>query len=253
MAKKQRPQISKENPVPLYRSYGVIKKEGFFAWLNNRIASVIAAVLIVMLGILWILGIYIFVNMLGAIGIMLAIISVILFVYFKLCRKLRKRLKFIIRLKKQCRRLGYTVSFCRGFFKGLRLNFEGFDFTVDTGKKLWCVRFFTPKKYLSHVIFLSEDRIRIKKNITKSHFKFIWGFNSPKISEFDYSFKDEMPQTDGERTARALIINPVPHDVFKKDSDGAIIPIGTGYQMYGYRLFTGSGFLTTLLREDEEN
>ena len=47
-------------------------------------------------------------------------------------------------------------------------------------------------------------------------------------------------------------MNPVPHDVFKTDMDGAVIPIGTGEPMKGYIMFSGSGFIETLRREAEE-
>lgn len=250
MAKKSRPQVSTENPVPLYRSYGVTKKEGFFVKLNNVIATVLAAVLFVLLFITWGLGIYILVGMLGAIGVAASILSVVLFVYLKLCRKMRKRAKFLRRMRRYCKQMGYAVKFHRGFFKGLKLNGQGIDFTVDTGKKLWGVRFFTPKKHLCHVIFMSKDKVGIKTNITKSHFKFILGFNEPRFKEIDYKYDDRV-EADGKKTASALIINPAPHDVFKKDPDGALIPIGTGERLYGYTLFTGSGFLDALMREDD--
>ena len=250
MAKKDRIEKSKINPVPLYMSYGVTKKEGFFAKLNNVLAAILAAVLLVSFGVMWGLGSYILVSMLGTIGIALVIIVVAAFVYFKLCRKIRKRVRFLIRLKKHCKRMGYTLKFYRGFFAALKLNGQGIDFTVDTGKKLWTVRFFTPKKYLSHIIFESNAKIGIKTNITKSQLKFVLGFNKPKYKQLDYKYVERI-ETEGRKTASALLINPVPHEVFKKDSDGAVIPIGTGEKLFGYTMFTGSGFLENLAREDD--
>ena len=250
MAKKDRIVTSKLNPVPLYRSYGVTKKEGFWAKMNNVLAAILAAVLFTLLFITWGLGIYILVGMLGTIGVALVLIAIASFVYFKLCKKIRKRFKFLRRLKKYCKRMGYNLKFYRGFFAALKLNGQGIDLTVDTGKKLWTVRFFTPKKYLSHIIFESKEKIGIKTNITKSQLKFVLGFNKPKYKQLDYKY-DECINAEGRRSARALIINPVPHEVFKKDSDGAVIPIGTGEKLFGYTLFTGSGFLDTLAREDD--
>jgi hypothetical protein len=250
MAKRSRVQKSEINPVPLYRSYGVTKKEGFFAKLNNVIAAVLAAILFALLFVTWGLGIYILISMLGTIGIAFAIGSVAAFVYIKFCRKIRKRVKFLRRLKKHCKRMGYTLKFHRGFFAALKLNGQGIDFTVDTGKKLWTVRFFTPKKHLSHIIFEDKNHVGIKTNITKSHFKFVLGFNNPKYSQFEYRYDDRIELKD-RKSARALIINPVPHEVFKKDSDGAVIPIGTGERLFGYIMFTGSGFLEYLARDDD--
>ena len=111
-------------------------------------------------------------------------------------------------------------------------------------------KIFYPKKHLSHIIFEDKNHVGIKTNITKSHFKFVLGFNNPKYSQFEYKYDDRIELKD-RKSARALIINPVPHEVFKKDSDGAVIPIGTGERLFGYIMFTGSGFLEYLARDDD--
>ena len=238
--------------VPFHRAYGVKKRVTVFTYLNEILAWVLAVVLFGVLGVMWVLGAYTLFAMMGGVGIALAFIVTALFVYFKLCRKLRKRAKFMRKLKRRCRKLGYKITVYRSFLKGLKLNKSGFDLTVNTGSKLWCIRFFTPPKYLCHLVILSKDRIQLKTNLTKSHFKFILGFNNTKIKELDYSFKDELPNT-GKKAERALILNPVPHELFKKDEDGAVIPTGTGSRMYGYTIFTGTGFLETLERESKDS
>lgn len=250
MARRIRPQISTENPVPLHRSYGVTKKEGFSQNSITCLQQFSLLFFFSLLAVTWVLGIYILISILGAIGVMLISVAALLFVYFKLCRKLRKRARFIFRLKRRCKQMGYKLKFHRGFFKGLRFNKDGFDFTVNTGKKIWSVSFFTPKKYLSHLTFVDSRTVDIKTNIIQSRLKFILGLNNPRLKRIEYVFDDK--PTEGEKnTAKALIVNPVPHDVFKKDADGAVIPIGTGERLYGYTLFTGSGFLETLMREDD--
>ena len=132
--------------------------------------------------------------------------------------------------------------------KGLKLNGEGLDFTVDSLKKRWCVRFFTPKKYLSHITFVDKSTVEIKTNIIKSRLKLSFGLNEPKTNLIQYSYGDDV-SVGNKKVAKALIINPVPHDVFKRDKDGATIPIGTGEYLYGYTMFSGSGFLEALQRE----
>ena len=92
---------SQIDPVPLHRSYGVRKREGFFAHLNNALAPALAIVMILVFAITWVLGFVILIFVLGNIGIMIAITAVILFIYFKLCRKIRKRIKFIFKLNKK--------------------------------------------------------------------------------------------------------------------------------------------------------
>ena len=81
--------------------------------------------------------------------------------------------------------------------------------------------------------------------------KFVLGINTPKTKRKTFSFDDNVA-VENKKTAKALILNPVPHDVFKKDPDDATIPIGTGAYLFGYTMFSGSGFLETLKRENEQ-
>jgi hypothetical protein len=66
-----------------------------------------------------------------------------------------------------------------------------------------------------------------------------------KIKTVSYSFTDEVLHY-GVKSARALIVNPVPHTIRKVEKDGAIYETGTGERMWGYTIFSGSGFLETL-------
>ena len=247
--------VAKEStiaPVELHRSYGKKKKEGFFAHFNDLLATVIACVMIAMFGIIFCAGIFMLVVMMGHIGIVLFFLGVLIFIYMIPLRSLRKRVKLTFKLKRACKKWGFTLHKERGVFKGLKWNKQGYDFTVDTGKKLWHVRYFTSHKYLVHIIFLNDKTIALKRNITKSRLKYVLGFNNPKTIRYEYSFDDPLPEMAGRKCVRALIMNPVPHDVFKTDNDGAVIPIGTGEHMRGFTLFSGSGFIETLRREAEE-
>ena len=244
------PSYADEEPVTLARSYGVKKRVTLFTHLNEVMAVVMAVILIALFTMILVAGYIWLTIMLGAIGIMLVFVSAVAFVYLVPCRSLRKRIKFISRLKKKCKKLGYKLEFKRGLFKGLMFNKEGLDFTVDTRKKQWRVRFMTPKRHLCHIIFVDKNTLDIKTNLTTSRFKFVLGLNNAKTKRIKYSFNDPLP-TGYKKVSRALILNPVPHDAFKKDADGAIIPIGTGEYLYGYTMFSGRGFLQTLTREDE--
>ncbi len=239
-------------PVELHRSYGKKKKEGFFAHFNNLLATVLALVMILLFGIIFIMGIFMLTVMMGHIGILLFLIAVAVLIYILPLRVFRKRVKLTHRLKKACKKWGFTISRERGFFKGLKWNKQGYDFTVDTGKRLWHVRYYTSWKYLTHVIFVDNETIDVKYNITKSRLKYVLGLNDPKTVRYEYSFEDPLPDIHGRKCVRALVMNPVPHDVFKTDMDGAVIPIGTGEPMKGYIMFSGSGFIETLRREAEE-
>ena len=69
-----------------------------------------------------------------------------------------------------------------------------------------------------------------------------------KTNVINYSFTDKKEQL--YRTSeRALIINPVPYTIKKKEDDGATYETGTGERMWGYTVFSGSGFINTLRSE----
>lgn len=245
---------STENPVPLHRSYGVRKKEGFFAWFNNKIAAVFALILIAFLVVIWFLGIFALMGALGAIGTALSFVVTACIVYFVGLRRVRIRRKFIRRLKKVCKKCNFKLTFKRGFFSALRFHFDGLDFTVETGEKLYCVKLI-PAKKLSHVIFYDKDTVQIRTNITRSHFKLVLGFNDPKTKMVKFGFEStEIPHTSKE-VENVALLNPVPLDMFRRDSDGAVIATGNGHRFYDYTLYAGSGFINALVRrhEDENN
>ena len=245
---KRRIERSEFEQVPLHRSYGVTKRETWITYLNNLLASVLAVVLIVVLSSVWIVGIVLLISMMGYLGIFLAMVACAVLIYLIPMRKLRKRVRFLFRLRRTCKKYGFKLTFKRNFFSGLRFNKRGLDFTVDTGKKIWCVRFFTTPKYLSHITFVDKKSIQIKTGIIKSRLGFVLGLNRSKVKHIEYTFDDCVASTD-KKMEKAILLNPVPHDVFKKDYDGAIIPIGTGERIHGYTIFSGSGFLENLRRE----
>ncbi|MBO7310840.1 MAG: hypothetical protein J6U86_05545 [Clostridia bacterium] len=243
----QRPEVSEIDPVPLYRSYGVRKKEGFFTHLNLWLARIIAIMIFSIIGVAGIVAFYATIRMLGAIGIVITFILIFCFIYFKVLRTARKRYKFIKKLKKFCKKNNLTLKIHRGFFKGLRRNKTGFDFTVTTPSVIWCARFFTCRKRNSHVTFEDNSSITITENIIKNRIFENFGLVKTKNSRVPYSFNDPLPQSDI-KAERALIFNPVPRMVFKKNYDGVTEATGSGEQLHGYTIFTGSGFLNTLKR-----
>jgi hypothetical protein len=240
-----------KDEVPLHRSYGIKKRVSIFTYINEIIPFILAIAMIALYGSVLVVGVWALISMLGYIGIALSFIAVLAFIYIVILRVARKRIKFIRRLKRRCKSLGFTIEKKRSFGKGLKFNKEGIDFIVDTGKKCFCVRYFTTKKFLTHVIFADEKTIHLKTNVTRSHFKYVLGLNKPKMKYIDYSF-DEKIRIDGRKVQKILLLNPVPHDCFKKDYDGAVIPIGTGEHMFDYILYSGSSFLNALDREAQE-
>ena len=241
---------STENPVPLHRSYGVRKREGFFAWFNNKIAAVFALILIAFLVTIWFLGIYALIGALGVIGTALGFVATACIIYFVGLRRVRIRRKFLRRLKKTCKKCNFKLTFKRGFFSALKFHSDGLDFTVETGEKLYCVKMI-PSKKLSHVIFYDKDTVQIRTNITRSHFKLVLGFNEPKTKMVKFSFENIKTPYTSKQVENIALLNPVPLDMFRRDSDGAVIATGNGHKFYDYTLYAGSGFINTLARQHE--
>ena len=247
---KKKAEISDIDPVPLYRSYGVKKEEGFFARFNVLLARIIATTLFVLLAVAFCIALYSLLYMLRALGVTIAVAAILCFVYFKLLRTARKRAKFMRRLKKICRKNGFVLTVKRGFFKGLKRNNSGFDLTVKTNEGLWCVRFFTCKTRNSHLIFENEKSITLRTNIIKNRIKAVYGLSEERNERIEYTFDDPLPPS-SLYTERALILNPVPSAIFRKDSDGVVCAAGSGEKMPDYTVYTGSGFIETVLRASQ--
>ncbi len=247
MANKQRPQISEIDPVPLYRSYGVTKKEGFFAKFNIVLARIIATVLLLFITAIDISIIAVMLYMLKQIGVVILVVIVFSIIYFGALKTVRKRKKFIRKLKRVCKKNNFRLEFHRSFSKGMKFNTQGLDFTVKTNAGIWCARFLTCKRK-SNLVFEDKNTITVQTNIFTNKIKEVYGLSQKKHIRMDYSFNDALP-TSSLPVVRALILNPAPFSIFKKDSDGVIGTTGNGEQMYGcYTVFTGSGFISTILR-----
>lgn len=263
--KKKFAEFSEIYQVPLHRSYGTKKRETWLSHFNEYLATFLLILLYAWMFIMLALGAYMLIDALDHIGTMIVIIAVVWFISWKFLRVPRKRIKFLLRLRKKCKNLGYKLEYKRGIFKSMRLLNEGIDLTIDTGKKVWAVRFLPCYKYNSDLIFIDENTIKIKHNPLRLKAS-LFPVNARhaqrltlkaenkrfsldgKIKTVSYSFTDEVLHY-GVKSARALIVNPVPHTIRKLEKDGAIYETGTGERMWGYTLYSGSGFLETLDRE----
>ena len=76
------------------------------------------------------------------------------------------------------------------------------------------------------------------------------GLNKPRVKAISYSYMDT-PPSNVKNAVKVLLVNPVPHDILKKETDGSLTPIGTGEKLYGYTLYTATGFLNELERNSK--
>ena len=266
--RKKSAEFSEIYQVPLHRAYGTKKRETWLSYFNEHLATVLMVLLYGWLLIMLALGTYMFITALGHIGIVITIIAVVWFICWKFLRVPRKRIAFILKLRRKCKNLGYKLEFKRNIFKGMKLFTEGIDLTINTGKKVWAVRFLPCYRYNSDLIFVDENTIKIKHNPIRLKSSLLpsnsrhasrWTFKTEnkrslfdgKVKTLTYSFTDEVLHY-GVKSARALIVNPVPHTIRKVEKDGATYETGTGERMWGYTLYSGSGFLETLDRESGE-
>jgi len=255
MKKEPKVSVSDIDPVPLYRSYGVTKKEGFLAHFNVIWARIIYTAIMAV----WLVGlgaaVSVMLKLLGSLGTLIVIIAALLFVYLKLLKNIRIRLKFISKLRRACKKNGFLLVFSRGFWRSMRFNTEGCDFIVETPHVLYCVRFFTVKKQNTHVTLKDKRTVEIKGGIRESKMRMLYGMGPKfKIRTIPYTFEapTNIPQTARQKQIRCcVVINPMPSAIYKVDVNGARVATGSGEEMYGYTIYSGTGFIETLHRNND--
>ena len=241
--------------VPLYRSYGVTQKvnpvKQFFAMLVMRGLTVIlvASELAILVLVTVAFAIY------G--GVLIATVMFIiafLILFFHNTKLPRKRLSFLRKLKKTAQKEGITLEFKRGFFKSLTWAEKNeIDFVAKAGKWTYYVKFASTKRFLSSFVFVSKDKMKYIKLARRGNFAVI--FNSKNKSKtLKIAFPEEI-RADDKYSVKAILVNPAVMNIERKSPDGATVPTGSGEKLFGYTIYTGSGFIETLKRniEDEKN
>ena len=261
---------SKISPVSRARAYGVTKRESIFTRLNEHLADVLFVVLFALYISVAVVGAIGMVYMLQEIGIVICILAALVFVYLVPLRALRKRFFFLLKLKKLCKRNKIRLRQSRSFWQGLKNNDTGIDLTVETGTAVWLVRFFAVRKYDSAMLFSEGDSVQItsprpkgsvpsavRSSATRVRMvkrdSSALGFRRIKTTVFPISFEDGAESVNGKKVNRALIINPVPHSMYRKLPDGTVVPTGSGEQMKNYTVYTASGFTEMLQRESSSS
>lgn len=231
-----------------YKKVGSQKREeSIIGKLNNVLATLMGIGILVFCAIVLFVFIYFMIVALGKIGIILSVLSIAALIYLIALRVPRKRLSFMRRLKMACRKNGLSIKKERGFLKGLFNNKSGFDLVISSRSTSYYVRFFAAYRRRSQLTFCDENTLKITTNIHKSRFKEVLGLNKPHAKTLAYSYTDTPPML-VKNVVKVLLVNPVPHDILKKNTDGSLTPIGTGEKLYGYTLYSATGFLNELER-----
>ncbi len=242
--------VSKFNPIEIYRVYGKTKKEYTFIE-NLKLFLARGVVVIMMISMLSILvagsvAFLIYGNVLVSFVVML-VMAIIFFVKFS--KPIRRRLKFQKKLKRLCREKRYKLTFEQSFFDSLFWSPERLDFTLNTGTHLYLVHYLTLPKYNASLTFLDGENFVYTKHRLRNPFTLIFDL---KDKHKNYSVKfPEKYELDRKKTVRALIVNPICRDIFRKNESGVTEAAGSGADIFGFSVYTGSGFIESVRRNEE--
>ena len=238
--------------VPLYHSYGALRKFGLPRKILETFYKVIATSVLAILAVaatLTIISAILYAPILISTSIVVIIAS---FFLYKPVRLLHKRFRFMRKLKRVCRKNGHTLTMYRGFPKYFTRDKEQIDFCVDTGRKIYYGCFLTIPKRLTHVTFLDEKHIKITTRINAERNKFYQIYDIQKkhrVKEFSFPRVFTMIKRP---IVKVVVLNPSPYSIFVKDKDGVERESGTGEFTCGYYIHTGTGFINTIEREFSE-
>ena len=238
--------------IPLYRSYGVTKKANP---TTQKIKESIAKILTVLL-LAFEFALIVFVTIMMAIytdELIATILFIILFsiFFFSATKLIRRRLSFIGKLKKTCKKNKYRLEFKKGFFKSLSwAEDDTVDFTVKAGKWTYYVKYATSNRFLSSFTFISKNQMKYTKIAMHNRFTIIFDVKD-KVYTMPIEFPKGIDEAD-KYTVKAILINPAVMNIEKKGSDGVVIPTGSGEKIFGYTIYTGTGFIETIKRNAED-
>ena len=239
-----------EEETPMYRAYGVTKKVYPAVERIKKILLAIATTFIIGLptGVL-LFGLFL-IAVATEFGKVLLAAVILVPLLFVPVRVAFKRRKFVRRLKRICRERGFDLTFRRNFFSSFFYSKSKYDFTVKAGKKTWICKYLTSFTRDRLIEFDSPEMITLFIGLTPSRIKDAYGIPSPKKKVKDFVFL--RPEGLDEKAELAVIMNPAPRMTDVKKPDGRTEPTGTGAKIFGYTIFTGSGFVSTLDRADTE-
>ena len=158
--------------VPLYRSYGVKKKVNRGVIFANVVLTKILFVLLVAFefSVIAIVSFAMF-NYGGPLASTLVVVVFGWLFFDKYTKAARRRLGFLRKFKKFCRKSGYAIEKKRGFFASLAWNESAeADFVLRAAGKTYFVKYVTPKRPLSSLTFLSQNEIRYTLHARKNVF-----------------------------------------------------------------------------------
>ena len=239
-----------EEGTPMYRAYGVTRKVYPAVEIVKKVLLAIATTFIIALPACVFLFGLLMIALVTNFGKVLLGAVILVPLLFVPVRVILKRRKFQKRLKKLCREKCFELKFRRNFFASFFYKKGAYDFTLKTSSKTWICKYLTSPTRDRLIQFDTPDKITILKGLTPNRIKDAYGIPSPRRREKNFSFS--LPDGFSDKCELAVIMNPAPRMTDVKLPDGRTEPTGTGAKIFGYKIFTGSGFISTITRSDIE-
>ena len=245
---------SEYNPVPLYRSYGVKTKERplltkIKVIMQKAVATLALGVPISVIAV----GMFALIFASGSLLLSTAIIApAVFFALMKLTKPMRKRLKLIGDLKKLCKKHGYKYGYKLELSDSPlspKWSRGAGELVFYTNTRVYHIRMFAIRKYRSKLQFESENEMTVTVPPPRNKFTVIYDLKTEhKKLEFDFGDVADAP---GSETVKALIICPTCSEWSYRHSSCTYIPTGNAETVFGYKVYTASGFVSDLRRMEE--
>ena len=252
--KKIRPEVSERNPVPLYRSYGVTRKEytvieTLKTWLE-RIAAAFFLFIPATALALGLVALLLYSNALTKVILWTAIIC---FVFSAVTKKARIRLKLNKNIRKLCRNNRFDLDFERKFFESLKWSDDGCDLTVETKSRIYYVHTLYVTRRRQTLLLESADTIKLITPPPRGRLWVVLG------SIFHFKTKTKLLKLDrsgdrsigGKEAVPVILVLPNCNNISYRLSSASTVPTGNGGEHFGYTVFTAKGFMNFLPRYEE--
>ena len=248
--KKSKAEISKFNPVPRHRSYGVTRKE--YAWIEHIklwifriVATAILSIPIIAI-VIGIIAVMLYSSILAKVLLWTAILSFIISIVTK---KARIRLNFNKKLKKYCKIKHFDLRYERKFRESLKWGPDSHDLTIETPTRIYYLHVLYVGKARQQLLFESEKSIKLITPPPKSSFAQIFELK-PRIKELTLDISSD--KSIGQKEAMPVVlVLPGCLDMSYKHSAASTVPTGNGGEHFGYTVFTVKGFMNFLPRYED--
>ncbi len=246
-----------EYDTPMYRAYGVHKKLRLWLINLNNFLAVLLFFLLFVIPLGSVVGIVVFMifkyasayAFAAGLAFFICAVAVISF-YIVAFRIPRKRAAFFRKLKRACKKNNYKLIFKRSFFQSLFwTNDDKLDFIVKAGEWTYYVKLFGAQNRKSDVTFSQSGELIYRKLRLKNSVTVILNLK-PKIKTKKIIFPS-VPED--KKAVKVILLNPVPTEIYKKKINGDTVMSGNCDEVFGYTVYTGTGFIEGMMRNIEND